>query len=84
MPFGLARDPKDKHKLRVDPEAAEVVREIFEAAIGGMRLVEIARMLNGRDMKPLPSISGGSTRIRKTSEIHQIRPAGITILSEIS
>ena len=48
VPFGLARDPKDKHKLRIDPEAAEVVREIFEAAIGGMRLVEIARMLNGK------------------------------------
>ena len=35
---GLRGIQRMKHKLRIDPKAAEVVREIFEAAIGGMRL----------------------------------------------
>ena len=46
VPYGLLRDPEDKHKLIIDPEAAQVVREIFDAAISGMRLVDIGRMLN--------------------------------------
>ena len=46
VPFGLMKDPEDYHKLTVDPEAAPIVREIFEAAISGMRITDIARMLN--------------------------------------
>lgn len=46
VPYGLKKDPDDYHKLAVDPEAAAVVREIFEAAIDGMRISDIARMLN--------------------------------------
>ena len=33
VPYGLMKDPKDKHKLITDPEAAAVVREIFDMAI---------------------------------------------------
>lgn len=33
VPYSLMKDPKDKHKLIVDPEAAAVVREIFDMAI---------------------------------------------------
>ena len=40
------KDPDDYHKLAIDPEAATVVKEIFDAAIGGMKQVDIARMLN--------------------------------------
>ena len=46
VPYGLLRDPEDKHKLIIDPEAAPIVREIFECAISGMRLIDIARRLN--------------------------------------
>ena len=46
VPFGLMKDPEDYHKLMIDPEAASIVREIFEAAISGMRITDIARMLN--------------------------------------
>ena len=46
VPYGLLRDPQDKHKLIIDPEAAAVVREIFDGAIDGKRLVDIARDLN--------------------------------------
>ncbi len=46
VPYGLMKDPEDYHKLVIDPEAASVVREIFEAAIRGMGVTDIARMLN--------------------------------------
>ena len=46
VPFGLMKDPEDYHKLMIDPEAAPIVREIFEAAISGMRITDLVRMLN--------------------------------------
>lgn len=51
VPYGLMKDPKDKHKLIIDPEAAAVVREIFDMAIAGMRLIDMARTLNERGIK---------------------------------
>ena len=48
VPYGLAKDPNDKHKLVTDPEAAAVVREIFDMALDGMKIVDIARVLNER------------------------------------
>lgn len=46
VPYGLMKDSKDKHKLIIDPEAAAVVREIFDMAIAKMRLIDMARTLN--------------------------------------
>ena len=51
VPYGLIKDPKDKHKLIIDPEAAAVVREIFDMAIAGMRLIDMARTLNERGIE---------------------------------
>lgn len=48
VPYGLAKNPNDKHKLVTDPEAAAVVREIFDMALEGMKIVDIARVLNER------------------------------------
>lgn len=47
------KDPKDKHKLIVDPEAAVVVREIFDMAIAKRRIIDMARTLNERGVKVL-------------------------------
>lgn len=44
-------NPKDKHKLITDPEAAAVVREIFDMAIAKMRLTDRARTLNERGVE---------------------------------
>lgn len=52
VPYGLMKDPKDKHKLIIDPEAAAVVREIFDMAIAKMRLIDMARTLNERGVEP--------------------------------
>lgn len=51
VPYGLLRDPADKHKLVIDPEAAAVIREIFDMAIEGKKLVEIARYLNEKGIE---------------------------------
>ena len=46
VPYGYRKCKDDKHKLEMDPEPAAVVREIFDAALGGMRAVDIAEQLN--------------------------------------
>lgn len=45
-PYGYAKDPKDKNKLIVDAEAAEVVKQIFEMFINGMSKYAIMQYLN--------------------------------------
>lgn len=45
-PYGYAKDPKDKNKLIVDEEAAEVVKQIFEMFINGMSKYAIMQNLN--------------------------------------
>lgn len=44
--YGYAKDPEDKNRLVVDPEAAEVVREIFARRIAGQSCKAIADDLN--------------------------------------
>ena len=44
-PYGYLKDPSDKDKWVVDPEAADVIRRIFKMAIGGMTPNAIARTL---------------------------------------
>ena len=40
--YGYVKDPSDKHKIIVDPEAAEVVKLIFELTAQGKRKTEVA------------------------------------------
>lgn len=49
--YGYRKMKKDKHKLELDPEAAPVVREIFDMRLAGMGPTEIARNLNDRCIK---------------------------------
>ena len=44
--YGYRKDPADKHRFVVDPEAAEVVRRIFELSLAGHGKQAIAAMLN--------------------------------------
>lgn len=50
--YGYMPDPDKRAKDVIDPEAAAVVRRIFEAAMNGMGTGEIARMLNGEGVQP--------------------------------
>ena len=44
--YGYQKDPRDKNHLIVEPEAAGVVRQIFQWALEGRGKQSIARMLN--------------------------------------
>jgi len=45
-PYGYTKDPNNKNRLRVDDEAAEIVKRIFNMYISGMGKQAIARKLN--------------------------------------
>lgn len=50
VPFGLRKHPSIKNKLELDPEAAGIVRHVFELAINGMKTAEIAAQLNEEEV----------------------------------
>ena len=50
--YGYVKMKDDRHKLEKDPEAAQVVREIFDQMLAGQKPIEIVRNLNDRDVPP--------------------------------
>lgn len=62
-PYGYRKDPENCHKLLIDPEAAEVVFQIFQWAYEHVGLTDIARRLNEQ------GIQTPSHRKRATGEI---------------
>lgn len=52
--YGYMKSPQDRRKLIPDPEAAEVVRHVFDLCINGVSPTQIARKLN-TDRVPTPS-----------------------------
>lgn len=44
--YGYRKDPNDRHRLIVDPPAADVVRSIYQWFLGGMSMIGIAKKLN--------------------------------------
>ena len=46
-PYGYAKDPAGRHRLIIDPEAAAVVRRVFELICSGKSTAEVARIMNG-------------------------------------
>ena len=51
-PYGYIKSPEDKHKLIIDPEAAEVVRQIFDMKLSGMGVIAICRRLVDLGISP--------------------------------
>ena len=49
--YGYTRDPDDKEKWIIDPEAADVVRRIFRLTIEGKGPNDIARILAGEQIE---------------------------------
>lgn len=54
-PYGYLKSPSDKNALIINPETADIVREIFKMAADGKRPVDIARTLNERKI-PSPAV----------------------------
>lgn len=52
-PYGYTLHPEIRNKLKLDPEAAQVVRRIFDDALNGLNTSEIALALND-DGVPTP------------------------------
>lgn len=52
-PYGFTFHPAERNKLFADPDAAQVVRRIFDFAIAGQKPAEIAKRLNA-DKVPTP------------------------------
>lgn len=46
--FGYMKDPNDRHKLIIDPPAADVVREIFQLFADGVGYVRMTKILRER------------------------------------
>lgn len=53
-PYGYIISPADRHKLEVDPESAEVVKDIFRLTLLGWKPVKIAQWLN-EQLIPTPA-----------------------------
>ncbi|RKJ72738.1 DUF4368 domain-containing protein [Butyricicoccus sp. 1XD8-22] len=53
-PYGYIKDPKDKHQLIVDPEAAEIVKKIYEMCLQGTAKLQIVMYLNDHSI-PSPT-----------------------------
>lgn len=54
-PYGYMKSPEDRHKLVVDPEAAEVVRMIYAWYVDGVSASRIVKQLNALQIMP-PSV----------------------------
>lgn len=47
-PYGYQKDPEDKNKIVPDPEAAEMVKEIYRLCVAGLGPTQIAKQLEAR------------------------------------
>ena len=65
-PYGYVKDPADRSRLVIDPEAAETVRRIFRMTADGQRKEQLARQLNAEGV-PTPMLykrAAGCTRTK--------------------
>lgn len=67
-PFGYLVDPERKGKWKIDPEAAEIVRFIFDLALEGKGTSQITYHLNERKY-PVPSIYNSIKKNWKFAEV---------------
>lgn len=54
-PYGYIKDPKDKHQLLVDPDAAEIVKLIYDMTLQGTTRRAIVHHLNDHGV-PCPTV----------------------------
>ena len=65
-PYGYVKDPADKARLVIDPDAAETVRRIFLMTANGQKKEQLARQLNAEGV-PTPMLykrAAGCTRTK--------------------
>lgn len=77
-PYGYIKDPNDKHALLVDPEAAEVVKQIFTLFLSGMTVRAIVNHLNDHGIM-CPSVYKQSQGLKYKCPNGQTKPMWSTI-----
>ena len=77
-PYGYVKDPKDKHALLVDPEAAEVVKSIFSLFLSGMNKRGITYYLNDHGV-PCPTVYKKQQGLKYNAPNAQSNPMWSTI-----
>lgn len=59
-PYGYVKDPRDRHHLMIDSEAADVVKQIFCMVAEGNSTAKVAQVLNA-EHAPTPSANKAGT-----------------------
>ena len=77
-PYGYIKDPQDNHALLVDPEAAEVVKQIFSMFVSGMTVRAIVNHLNDHGVM-CPSLYKQSQGLKYHCPNGQAKPMWSTI-----
>ena len=77
-PYGYIKDQKDKHALLVDPEAAEVVKQIFSMFLSGVSVRAIVNHLNDHGIM-CPSVHKQSQGLNYSCPNGQTKPMWSTI-----
>ena len=77
-PYGYIKDPKDKHALLVDPEAAEIVKSIFSMFLSGKNKRGITLYLNDHGV-PCPTAYKQSQGLKYNAPNAQGNPMWSTI-----
>lgn len=73
-PYGYKKDPERKGHLIIDPEAAAVVRDIFDMYINGSGRTAIARYLNERGvLSPAGYKAANGEKYRNTSKSEEAK-----------
>lgn len=74
-PYGYAKDPKDKNSLIIDPEAAQVVKDIFHWYVYGDGSTEIATDEDGTEREVLVGSISKEGIARKLNDLGILNPA---------
>ena len=68
-PYGYQKDPKNPHKLIIDPKASKIVKQIFFLAYQGNRPNKIATILSNKHILPPSSYANPSKKETLTSHL---------------
>lgn len=67
-PYGYMKSKEDKHKLVIDPVAADIVRRIYQYSIDGLSTYNIAQRLNAEGI-PSPLVYKKQNGIKINSKV---------------
>ncbi len=73
-PYGFIKDPEDKHRWLIDPEAAAVVRRIFQMTVDGMGIYKIAGVLAAEKIERPSYYLGSRGRGRHKNDYDRSQP----------